>query len=282
MRFRRCASRFTERRSFVSCHSSGRPPSAASTATRIVAACASIPAYVVVIFLTGSLSYAALWPRVVTREFANLEPVTPYGLPRLHQRPSGGAAGAGGRPSPARRDRERDPRPQVRRRAQPSPLGPLRRERGVARGAGDRAQPRPLDGAPRARPGNRDDQDAQAALLRSRGAAHPFCPALDPAPPEALALGLASGQPRSRDYGRYRSRPDARSQHRPGSEARASMPAHASRTLAPAPSAPPSCAERPLLAPARPRRRPANAGTPAELSASPASRPVKLRSVDSG
>ena len=83
--------------------------------------------------------------------------------------------------------------PQVRRRAEPSPLGPLRRERGVARGAGDRAQPRPLDGAPRARRGNRDDQDAQAALLRSRRTAHPFCPALDPAPPEALALGWPVG-----------------------------------------------------------------------------------------
>ncbi len=35
---------------------------------------------------------------------------------------------------------------------------------------------------------------------------------------------------------------------------------------------------RPLLAPAHPRRRPANAGIPAELSASPASRPVQLRS----
>ena len=60
------------------------------------------------------------------------------------------------------------------------------------------------------------------------------------------------------------------------------MPAHASRTLAPAPSAPPSGPERRLLAPARPRHRPANAATPAELSASPAARPVKLRSVDSG
>ena len=94
--------------------------------------------------------------------------------------------------------------------------------------------------------------------------------------------GLASGQPRSRDYGRYRSRSDARSQRRPGSKPRASMPAHASRTLAPAPSTPPSRAERRLLAPARPRHRPADAGTPAELSGSPAARPVKLRSVDSG
>ena len=94
--------------------------------------------------------------------------------------------------------------------------------------------------------------------------------------------GPGSWQPRSRDYGRYRSRPDARSQRQPGSEARASTPAHASRTRAPAPSAPPSCAERRLLAPARPRHRRANAATPAELSGSPASRPLKLRSVYSG
>ena len=38
-----------------------------------------------------------------------------------------------------------------------------------------------------------DDQDAQAALLLSRRTAHPLCPALDPAPPEALALGRAAG-----------------------------------------------------------------------------------------
>ena len=60
------------------------------------------------------------------------------------------------------------------------------------------------------------------------------------------------------------------------------MPAHASRTLAPAPSTPPSRAERRLLAPVRPRHRRASAATPAERSASPAARPVKLRSVDSG
>ncbi len=113
-------------------------------------------------------------------------------------------------------------------------------------------------------------------------AGSPTLPDGGPCTSRSAGPGQSSWQPRSRDYGRYRSRPDARSQRRPGSEARASMPAHASRTLAPAPSAPPSGAERRLLAPARPRRRPANAGTPAELSGSPASRPVKLRSVDSG
>ena len=62
--------------------------------------------------------------------------------------------------------------------------------------------------------GNRDDQDAQAALLRSRRTAHPLGPALDPAPPEALALGRPVGSRAWRDYGRYRSRPEARSQCR--------------------------------------------------------------------
>ena len=128
-----------------------------------------------------------------------------------------------------------NPRPQVRRRAEPSPLGPLHRERGVARGAGDRAQPRPLDGAPRARRGNRDDEDAQAALLRSRRTAHPFCPALDPAPPEALALG----------------RPvDSRARATPGATAPRLKPAH---SASPAPSLAPACPRTPR---APSRRRP--------------------------
>ena len=140
---------------------------------------------------------------------------------------------------------------------------------GMARGAGDRAQPRPLDGAPRARRGNRDDQDAQAALLRSRGTAHPFCPALDPAPPEALALGRPVG-----------SRPGAVT----GATAPRLTPAHSAgpgpsracpRTRAPAPSA---RAARGLPAPARPRHRRHARRT----LGSPAARPVKLRSVDSG
>ena len=40
--------------------------------------------------------------------------------------------GTGGRPSPPRRDRECHPRPQARRRPQPSPLGPLPRQRRMA------------------------------------------------------------------------------------------------------------------------------------------------------
>ena len=48
-----------------------------------------------------------------------------------------GDPGTGGRPSPPRRDRECHPRPQVRRRTEPSPLGPLRRQRRLAGGPGD-------------------------------------------------------------------------------------------------------------------------------------------------
>ena len=46
-------------------------------------------------------------------------------LSRLHHRPGGGNPGTGGRPSAPRRDRERHPRPEVRRGVEPSPLGPL-------------------------------------------------------------------------------------------------------------------------------------------------------------
>ena len=60
-------------------------------------------------------------------------------LSRLHHRPGGGNPGTGSRPSPPRRDRERHPRPQVRRGAEPSSLGALRRQRSLAG--------RPSDGA---------------------------------------------------------------------------------------------------------------------------------------
>ena len=62
-------------------------------------------------------------------------------LSRLHHRPGGGNPGIGGRPSAPRRDRERHPRPQVRRGVEPSPFGPLPRQRRLAGGAGDRPQP---------------------------------------------------------------------------------------------------------------------------------------------
>ena len=55
-------------------------------------------------------------------------PLRQLQLSRLHHRPGGGNPGTGGRPSPPRRDRERHPRPQVRRGVEPSPLGPLPRQ----------------------------------------------------------------------------------------------------------------------------------------------------------
>ena len=61
----------------------------------------------------------------------------------------GETPGTGGRPSAPRRDRERHPRPEVRRWVEPSPLGPLPRQRRLAGGAGDRPQPGTLDGAHR-------------------------------------------------------------------------------------------------------------------------------------
>ena len=68
-----------------------------------------------------------------------------YRYHRLRHRPGRGDAGTGGRSSPSRRDRECDTPPQVRRGAEPSPLGPLRRQRRLAGGTGDGAQPGPLD-----------------------------------------------------------------------------------------------------------------------------------------
>lgn len=50
-------------------------------------------------------------------------------LSRLHHRPPGRHPRTGGRPSQTRRDRERHPRPQVRRGTEPSSLGALRRQR---------------------------------------------------------------------------------------------------------------------------------------------------------
>ena len=56
-------------------------------------------------------------------------------LSRLHHRPRRRYPGTGGRPSPPCRGRERHPRPQIRCRVEPSPLGALRRQRRLAGGA---------------------------------------------------------------------------------------------------------------------------------------------------
>ena len=116
-------------------------------------------------------------------------------LSRLHHRPGRGDAGTGGRSSPSRRDRECDTRPQVRRRAEPSPLGPLRRQRRLAGGTGDGAQPGPLDSAHPPGSADRDHQDPQTTGLCLGRTAHPLGTPFDTASSPALALGGA-GQPR--------------------------------------------------------------------------------------
>ena len=73
----------------------------------------------------------------------------PLLLSRFHHRSGWRDPGTGGRPSPPRRDRECHPRPQVRRGAQPSPLGPLPRQRRLAGRPGHRPQLGPLDRAHR-------------------------------------------------------------------------------------------------------------------------------------
>ena len=120
------------------------------------------------------------------------------------------------------------------------------------------------------------DQDAQAALLRSPRTAHPLGTALDPAPPQALALGRAAG---------------SRARAATGDTAPGLTPAH---SAGPAPRLAPACPRTPR-APARPRPQhpraaPARSGTarhnagahPPHAPGSPASRPVKLRSVYPG
>ena len=59
-------------------------------------------------------------------------PLPQLQLSRLHHRPGRGNPGAGGRPPPPRRDRERHSRHQVQHGVESSPLGPLRRQRRLA------------------------------------------------------------------------------------------------------------------------------------------------------
>ena len=60
-------------------------------------------------------------------------------LSRLHHRPGRGNPGAGGRPPPPCRGRERHSRPEVRRGAEPHAVGPFRRQRRLAGDTGDGA-----------------------------------------------------------------------------------------------------------------------------------------------
>ena len=83
--------------------------------------------------------------RVKPTPGSQLAPLRHLQLSRLHHRPRWGDARTGGRSSPPRRDRECDTRPQVRCRTEPHAVRPLRRQRRLAGGTGDGAQPGPLD-----------------------------------------------------------------------------------------------------------------------------------------
>ena len=116
-------------------------------------------------------------------------PVRQLQLSRLHHRPGRGYPGAGGRPSPPRRGRERHPRPQVRRGIEPSPIRPLRRQRCLAGGAGAGPQPGPLGSAHRSGRATGDHQDPAATLLLPGRTAYPLGAQTHFASATALALG---------------------------------------------------------------------------------------------
>ena len=88
-----------------------------------------------------------------------------YSYSRLHHRPGGGHPGTGGRPPPPRRDRERHPRPEVRRGAQSPPLRAVRRQCRLAGHPSDRPQPGTVDGAYRSGRASCNHQDPPETLL---------------------------------------------------------------------------------------------------------------------
>ena len=69
------------------------------------------------------------------------------------------------------------------------PLGPLRRQRRLAGGTGNGAQPGPLDSPHRLGRADRDHQDPQTTILRPGRTAHPLGTPDHPASSQALAVG---------------------------------------------------------------------------------------------
>ncbi len=118
-----------------------------------------------------------------------------YSYLRLHLRPRGRDARPRGRPPSPRRDRERDPRPQVWGGPEPSALRQVRRQRRLAGPAGDGPQSRHL-GEPSRHPGaTAAHEDPQAALPHAAREAHAGGGASAPraAPRLALAGALPGG-----------------------------------------------------------------------------------------
>ena len=140
---------------------------------------------------TGRRAGAAHRPACEAHARFPAGPLRQIQLSRLHHRPGRGDARTGGRPSPPRRDRECHPRPQARCGVEPSPLGPLRRQRRLAGGTGDGPQHRPLDSAHRSGRAGGDHQDPPAAVLLPGRTDHP----LGAPPHTASATALALGSP---------------------------------------------------------------------------------------
>ena len=116
-------------------------------------------------------------------------PVCQLQLSRLHHGPGGRHPGTGSRPPPTRRDRERHPRPEVRRGTEPSALRALCRQRRLVGRSGTGSQPRPLDLPHRSGGAGGDHQDPQTTLLRPGRTTYTLGPPPHPAPSPALALG---------------------------------------------------------------------------------------------
>ena len=116
-------------------------------------------------------------------------PSSPPTVSRLHHRPGREMLEAGGRPSPPRRDRECHPRPQARCGVEPSPLGPLRRQRrwlAVQVMAHNIAR---WSSAHRSGRAGGDHQDPPAAVLLPGRTDHPLGAPPHTASATALALG---------------------------------------------------------------------------------------------
>ena len=110
-------------------------------------------------------------------------------LSRFHHGPRGRHPPTGSRPPPTRRGGERHPRPEVRRRTEPSALGTLCRQRRLVSRAGDGSQSGSLDLPHRTGRTSLHHQDPAQTVLLPRRTAYTLGPLSHPASSPALALG---------------------------------------------------------------------------------------------
>ena len=115
-------------------------------------------------------------------------------LSRLHHGPRGQHPPSRGRPPPTRRDRERHPRPEIRRGAEPSAFRALRSQRRLDIRSGTGSQPRPLDHPHQTGRVGWDHQDPAQTVLLSGWPAHTLGTPSHHPPFPAMALGSAVQQ----------------------------------------------------------------------------------------